>query len=162
MEKSGSYDPRAIANKLLYIAGNKNISITVMQLVKLVYYAHGWCLALLDKPLSKHQAQAWQYGPVFPRVYSAFKNYGGRPIINYAIDPATDKIFMADFQNDEIEIMEEVVERYGRLHAFALSNLTHQTGSPWQIIHDEKGVYETIPDDVIKAYFRERAGINAT
>jgi uncharacterized phage-associated protein len=161
MADQGSHDPRAIANKILEFAGAKNIKLTIMQLVKLVYFAHGWSLALLDRGLSKHQSQAWQYGPVFPRVYSAFKHFGARHISKLAID-AESTPFNEDFDDDELAIIDAVVDTYGHAHAYDLSNLTHKAGAPWDMVYNEAGVYAPIPDDVIQSYFRKELKIDGT
>jgi len=51
-----------------------------MQLIKLVYIAHGWTLGLYNQPLIGKQVEAWTYGPVIPSVYHDFKHYGRDPI----------------------------------------------------------------------------------
>ena len=50
------FDPRAVANRLLELGRERNIIIDPMKLQKLIYYAHGWHLALTGRPLtSKHR-----------------------------------------------------------------------------------------------------------
>ena len=56
-----SHEPLAIANKVLGVASERGISLTIMQLIKLVYFAHGWSLTLLGKPLVNDEPQAWQH-----------------------------------------------------------------------------------------------------
>ena len=73
----------AIANYFIELAHKDNIDIRPLKLMKLVYIAHGYILALLDKPTDGaklEKVEAWQYGPVFPSVYYSFKQYGGNPI----------------------------------------------------------------------------------
>ena len=50
--------------------------MTPMKVLKLSYIAYGWYLALYDSQLFNEPIQAWQYGPVIPSVYRAFKEYG--------------------------------------------------------------------------------------
>ncbi|MFK5281891.1 Panacea domain-containing protein, partial [Lacticaseibacillus paracasei] len=47
--------------------------ISNLKLLKLLYYAQGTCLALLDRPLFSETIEAWRHGPVVPSVYQAFK-----------------------------------------------------------------------------------------
>lgn len=158
MQREHAHDPRAIANKILEIRGKDGKPFTVMQLIKLVYIADGWSLALLDKPLSKHNPQAWQYGPVYPVVYTAFKRFGSRPVDTPAYVKGTDVPYSEQFDEDEEKLIEQVVSSYGKLSAFALSNLTHQPGTPWSEAF-ENGAYTEISLDAMKDHFtalRER------
>ena len=73
----------AIANYFIELAHKDKIDIRPLKLMKLVYIAHGYILALLDKPTvgaKLEEVEAWQYGPVFPSVYYSFKQYGSQPI----------------------------------------------------------------------------------
>ena len=71
---------KAIANYFL----DKSIDLTPMKIIKLVYIAHGWHLAITDKPLIEDYVQAWEFGPVIPDLYHEFKKYGNTPIKTYA------------------------------------------------------------------------------
>ena len=50
--------------------------MTNLRLQKLLYFAQGWHLARYGKPLFDDDIEAWQYGPVVPSVYNAYKQYG--------------------------------------------------------------------------------------
>ena len=54
--------------------------VTQMKLQKLVYFAHGYHLAKYKEPLIKEEFQAWQFGPVIPKIYQEYKYYGSNPI----------------------------------------------------------------------------------
>ena len=69
-----------IAVETLELAKNPHYKeITTMQLLKLVYIAHGWMLGLYDLPLISDEV-AWLYGPVIPNLYKEIKSYGGGPV----------------------------------------------------------------------------------
>lgn len=51
-----------------------------MQLHKLLYYAHGWYLAVVGKPLLNETVSAWKHGPVVPSLYYDLKRFGARPV----------------------------------------------------------------------------------
>lgn len=67
--------------------------ITNLALRKRLYFAHGMHLTKTKRPLVSGHFEAWQYGPVHPAVYRAFKPSGAAPLINRAIakDPLTGK-----------------------------------------------------------------------
>jgi uncharacterized phage-associated protein len=149
------YDSRAVSNRILGTARSKGIDLTIMQLLKLVYFAHGWTLALLSRPLSFHHAQAWQYGPVFPHIYRAYPGAGSKTIKELVIDKAAGLPVSAEFDEDASEIIDTVAEKYGREHGFRLSRWTHAEGSPWDVTLKEKGLYSEIDNDLIQADFKK-------
>ena len=55
-------------------------AVTPMQLLKLVYIAHGHMLGEHGMPLLDEPIQAWQYGPVVNSVYQAVRHYGSAPV----------------------------------------------------------------------------------
>ena len=65
------YPPSAVANFFL----SKSDEITQMQLHKLLYYAHGWYLAVVGKPLLNEMIGAWKHGPVVPSLYYDLKKF---------------------------------------------------------------------------------------
>src|SRR5258708_4237314 len=70
----------AAANFFLAKGLEDGVSIDPLKLQKLVYFAHGWHLAVTGKPLIDEYVEAWPYGPVIPSLYHRFKSYGADPI----------------------------------------------------------------------------------
>ena len=68
--------PLVVANYFVVRAAENDKMLDIIQLVKLVYLAHGWCLGITGKPLLSSQVEAWRYGPVIPEVYYAFRQQG--------------------------------------------------------------------------------------
>jgi uncharacterized phage-associated protein len=147
-------DSRALANKILQRAADRGQSLTIMQLVKLIYFAQGWYLAFADKPITYHPAQAWQYGPVYPHVYKAFPKAGSAPLQGLILEKSTEKPYTANFTDDENELIDWILERYGKMHAFQLSQLTHADDGPWKITIDKSGAYSEIPIPLMTSYFK--------
>ena len=154
LTRNGAHDPRAIANKILEIRSESGEPLTVMQLIKLVYIADGWSLALRGRPLSDASPEAWQYGPVYPSVYREFRQFGAKPITAPAYVAGTQIPFTEEFTNDEVDLLRAVVKAYGKLSAYALSNLTHQPQTPWSKAY-ARGAYSEIPVGEIKSHFEE-------
>lgn len=156
MDRENAHDPRAIANKILEIRREiaPDQPLTLMQLIKLVYIADGWSLALHNKPLSRHSPQAWQYGPVYPVVYTALKHFGSQPITGPACIKGTDLAYEEEFSADEEELLRAVVKGYGKLSAFQLSRLTHQPNTPWSHALD-RGIYSEINGEEMQTHFRD-------
>lgn len=165
MTRDNAHDPRAIANLILEICKTKGRPLTLMQIIKLVYLADGWSLALLEKPLSKHAPQAWQYGPVFPTVYRAFKRFQSKPIDSPAADSTTGVMVSERFDDSEIALVKQVVDSYGKYHAFQLSEMMHKPGTPWTETFTKSGPYAEIPIDLMAKHFgeiRDQRGVTRT
>lgn len=144
------YDARQIANWFILRAnqdGNKKLSI--MQLLKLVYIAHGWHLEMREEPLFQNRIEAWQYGPVIPDVYSAFRHQGISVTGAVPVEPA-------QFSPNDEEFLEQVYQIYGSLAPFQISDLTHVPGGPWDIATKAGGYYAPIPNELIKQHYVQK------
>ncbi len=118
------YTPMDIANWFLAaVDRDAGDSITHLKLQKLVYYAQAWSLVLLEEELFAEDFEAWRHGPVVPSLYHAFSRYGWQ-----ALPPPEDEL--VDFSNDVQEVLIDVYNTYGGLHAKRLEELTHQE-PPW-------------------------------
>ena len=120
------HDSRTVANRLLALAAAKSDTLTPMQVLKLVYIAHGWMLGLYGRGLIGDEVQAWQYGPVIPKLYNAMRSYGARFVTKMLNAPSHD-----DLEDNEQDIVRQVYDIYGKKTGPALSRLTHAPGTPW-------------------------------
>ncbi len=115
-----------------------------MQLLKLVYFAHGWHLALGKGPLVKERFEAWKFGPVSPPIYHAFKSYRMNAITKKAevLDPDVllkSGVFLfneptlgcAPEDRFAKSLVKQVFEVYGGLSGPQMSAITHRDESAW-------------------------------
>ncbi len=153
--------PLAVANQILDLAADQGLPISNLALQKLLYFSHGWLLAAHTRPLVRGGFQAWEHGPVSRAVYAVFKTSADRAITTRAIfvDLGTDeeKVATANFDDVELKLMRDVLKRHGHLHAFELSRLTHEPGSPWHKIWTSETVIPgmRIPDHLIREHFMD-------
>lgn len=153
------YPASAIANRFLEIAKEHGETLTPLKLIKLVYFAYGWYLALTDKHLITEPVVAWQYGPVINSLYQEFKRFGNEPITDYAKIGHT---YTENLKEDDVvfALLDKIWEVYGKYSAIQLSNLTHEGGSPWDKTWHEQGASNSynypIDDKLIKDYFLEK------
>ncbi len=159
-----AYRAASIANEFLDLSSQAGRTITQIEIQKLVYFAHGWNLALKEQPLIGEFIEAWQYGPVVRTLYDAFKRFGGDPITDKASVwkmTAAGKV-TCDTPSIQSDVMAEdtyaralvhiVWQKYGSLAPFKLVEITHLPGSPWSQAYSEKKTY--IPNESIQAYFK--------
>lgn len=157
------HDPRAIANSFLLMARERNVQLTKMSLIKLVFLAHGWSLAFFDEPIVEATPQAWKFGPVYPSLYTSLSAYTSQPVDKIITDDIIQVPYTADnLSASETRLLDSVFSSYAKMGAFALSDLTHLPGSPWHTVYNTQGAYKPIPDDLLRAYYtdiRERKAL---
>lgn len=136
-----SYRAIDIACELLQRGSAKGKRITNMKLQKLLYYTQGWHLAMQEYPLFQEDFEAWDYGPVCPVIYHAFKHNGAA-----VIRECPDSFQPAD-KNIQ-KLVDWVLDRYGKFDAMGLAKLSH-TESPWL----DTPRYCTIEKSKIRHYF---------
>ena len=158
--KNDAPDARHVANYLLRLAQAKEKDLTPLQMIKLVYYCHGWHLGIHRKPLIRQNVEAWQYGPVIAIVYHQLKHYRRDPITN-AIRVSWLNSKESNFTETQYRVMDEVFAKYHHFSGVQLSTFTHHEGTPWhsiwtgsgQVMWETTGKNPVIPDKVIEDYF---------
>ena len=162
---------KAVANHFLDLAEQDGTMLNPMKIQKLVYIAHGWHLAIVEKPLIHESVEAWTYGPVIPDLYHEFKQWGNEGIRNRAIEihlsgAGDSLLFREDVPSidgecvDPIEVkslLGRVWEVYKRFSAVQLSNMTHKEGTPWDVTWKKNDGKRSvsIDDSLIREHFRE-------
>jgi uncharacterized phage-associated protein len=159
------FPAKAVANEFLNIAQVKDEALTAMKLQKLVFYAHGWTLALTDNPLISDPIEAWEWGPVIPALYHEFKRFGNEPITEPAYEASFRNLKFGRFAptlescagSSDRDLAQLIVERiwdeYSSFSAAKLSNATHEPGTPWAQVYEPGKRHIRIPDAIIKTYF---------
>lgn len=129
------YDARAIANFFLDYADQKKMKVTLLSILKMIYYAHGWYLSHFQQPLVKQPFEAWAYGPVVRSVWEAFRGNGVDPILSRAkrfdVLANTHAEIRDPIDPDHAAFLRNIFDAYAHIEAFELSNMTHAEGSPW-------------------------------
>ena len=141
-----------VADDILKIAKGKGVSLTPMQLMKLVYISYGWYLAMRNEKLFNDRIEAWKYGPVIPNLYHSTKKFGKKPIpIELVGDSPISNAEMHTFYSS-------IVDNYAKFSDIALSNLTHRSGTPWQQVFKPNVMGIEIPDNLIQGHYKEQLG----
>lgn len=157
-------DALAIANYFVRkgLSDTTGEKLTLLRLVKYVYIAYGFALALINKSIINDRfdkVEAWKYGPVIPSVYHSFKHFKNNPI-----DKETEILkqetlsgelcFETPEVSDEIvkSILDFVWERYKGISTTELINLLHKEGTPWKFCYEE-GWNAEIPCEMTKLYY---------
>jgi uncharacterized phage-associated protein len=153
-----TFNVKAIANTILTIAHEHDVGLDCPKLQKLVYFAHGWHLAITKEPLIDEQVHALKFGISIPTVYDHFKEFGNASIHEYLIDfdPKSSQWIEPLVTDDKfvLRLIDRVWFVYGEFSTIELSNITHAFGSPWYQSWQDVG-YDSIiiHDDIIAEYF---------
>jgi len=130
-----------------------------MQILKLVYIAHGWSLGLYGRPLIDEPVEAWQYGPVIPSLYRSMKGAGAGPVagpLPIGFDGPERHI-----DTQQLQLVDDVYRLYGHMTGPQLSRITHAPNTPWQQTYRAGALGQRIPVDLIADHYarlsRERA-----
>ncbi len=151
----------AVANFFIEKSKREKVELSPMKLQKLVYFAHGWYLAMYKKPLIDETIEAWQFGPVIPSLYDAFKHYGNKQITKLYENFWGETPMVKD--KEMVDFLETIWDLYAEFSAIQLSNATHEEGSPWYItiqeyIDEQRAMprNKDIDDKVIADFFSKR------
>ena len=136
-----------IADRFIRLAATDNRTFDQVQLQKLVYIAHGLCLALNDLPLTGDRPEAREFGPVYKRLADALEMFGLESVTR-------DNEKTSDLDRSELDIIERVYGDYKEFSGSQLSNLTRRGNTPWrQIYADGAGRLRDIPHKLIREQF---------
>lgn len=140
-----------VADLILRLAKLEEISITPLQLMKLVYILNGWSMAARNEPLFYEKIEAWKYGPVMPDLYQATKKCGRNEIPLSIIGEGTVELEKA-LSKDTIDFVKSVFDAYKNKTGIELSNLTHKSGTPWDATYAPNVRNNEIPLELIKSH----------
>jgi uncharacterized phage-associated protein len=156
------YSPFKVARFFIEKAAQTGQKLTPMKLIKLVYIAHGWHLALRKSPLISEKVQAWKYGPVIESLYHGFKHLGNSNI------EKGEAICLPqnDMDSETNALLEKVWAKYGGLAGTHLSALTHLGNTPWDIVWNQQGGKEQkcaeIPDTLIQEFYQKKIEVKGS
>ncbi len=158
MSESGKYKAVTIANWFINKQNNHKTDggedskydlppLDQFRLIKLVYVAHGYYLAMENKPLIEEKVLPWRYGPVIKEIYDEIKKYAYKEIDNPIVIEGSEEISGED--NDWLN--DKIWQKYKWHAGTELSMLTHEQGTPWSCAASEGE--ETIPNAWMKILY---------
>jgi uncharacterized phage-associated protein len=121
-----------------HFINKKGDSVSHKKLQKLLYYIDAWHLVYFHYQIVDEDFEAWVHGPVIPSLYQELKEYGFNNIevtnsedVPDAIENEINSIIQENKLNEEqIELIETVLIKYGSLSSMELEMLSHSE-TPW-------------------------------
>lgn len=125
-----------------------------LELQKVIYICHMLYLGQEEKLLVAGNFQAWDYGPVHPKLYHRLKRFGSSSIDRSALANVTD--LKIDSYKDIINILEKAFEHFPPGSGPKLVAITHWEKGAWakNYIYGMKDL--VISNDDIREEYRER------
>lgn len=102
--------------------------VTPLALEKLLAFSNGVNYAMNGKQLIKEECQAWQHGPVYPKVYNQYKKFGYKPIDTGIY--SSHGCMQSLLSEDEIKAIELVLHTFGLYSSKTLERISHSQ-QPW-------------------------------
>lgn len=124
--------------------------MTLLKLLKLLYYAEGCFLALDKGSLFDEKIVAWEHGPVVEEVWRNFDDAFDLKVEDNDMSYSLSKI-----SKEDSALLEDVYSVFGKYSASGLRNKTHSE-SPWLDATDGGRKFNSeISRDSISRYFKE-------
>ena len=144
------YDSLTFAKALVHMAEMEGKGLNMSQIQVMLYIAYGVWLAQNDDRLFEEHPQAWQYGPVFPRVYSKMKKG--------TTDAHEQYMKLMNDSPERFAFLERCFRRYAWTRASDLSAPHVSGGTPWAMTRKNNPDSPTarIEDDLIRDWFLPR------
>lgn len=130
-----------IAYYLIALAGEKGFSMTNLKLQKMLYFIQREEIKN-GRVAFEDRIEAWQYGPVIPKVYYRFAGYGPVSII-LDINSRDIKI-----QNDTKISVDKIFDEYIEQNVWNMVDETHTPGNAWDIASSRGYKAEITVDDI--------------
>lgn len=144
-----SYNAIKIANTIIEKCRQKGINdINITKLHKLLYIVYGTYLYVHKSKLFDELPAYFQYGPIFKSLQKAYKKNEFVLQGNRDNDENT-------LKNDDVnEVIDKVLDTFGKYSAQQLSNWSHRDGSAWSKVDKMSDFWGVdIDEDLIRGEF---------
>lgn len=138
-----------IARYIIERCSSTNIAISNLKLQKILYFVQAEFLVAKSQPCFAEKIEAWDFGPVVPDVYYAYRMFGSANI------PCVGRSGVSQIiSSRDKELLDGVIDACSKYSASALVEITHNQ-DPWTDAYKKPGFNNEITTESIKAYFRE-------
>lgn len=159
------YNVLDVSRYIINYSNKNDYGISNLKLQKILYFVQAYFLINTESktPCFEEKIEAWDFGPVVPKAYHEYKQYGSGdiPTITSYIDFSTQDIWDSerikyDDQNiseKDRRLINEVVDKFADYTATDLVTLTHRQ-APWKDAYVPH-MNREISVDSIRCYFNE-------
>lgn len=136
---------------LINLFHNDNKKVTQLHIQKLMFLFEAYYMNVTNEDkLYECGYKAWNFGPVAPRLYKRYKNYGKDDIrLTKEEEEEGNQIF-----EQKKNLMKELYNTFKDFSAMELVSFTHANGSPWKEVW-ENNPYGDISKESMKEWFSQ-------
>lgn len=150
--KNGRFDASEVAAYIVQKMNEEEGYLDHLKLQKLLYFITlQWVKEYNEYPY-KQATEMWKLGPVVRSVYSEYRSNGYGQIF----EPSSHLSFEDDclifskrkpasFSTEEKDLVDRVIEKYGKMNSFELVDITHEH-EPWK--DNEKVINSMIKSEI--------------
>ena len=136
---------------LINLFHNDNKAITQLHVQKLMFLFEAYYMNVTNEDkLYDCGYKAWNFGPVAPRLYKRYKNYGKDDIRLTKEEEQKGNQISEQKKN----LMQELYNTFKDFSAMELVSFTHAKGSPWKEVW-ENNPYGDISKESMKEWFSQ-------
>lgn len=158
-----SYKALEVAQYIINRSIEIGSPVTNLKLQKVLYYIQAAFLVEYSEPCFKERIEHWRHGPVVPKVYSEYKGYVDKKIIEEqeeCLEVFVDshgnlaakrlEFNKNNFYEEDIVLMDKVIESYKDVEPWEMVDRTHEE-LPWRNTDSN----EIITKSSIMEYFQQ-------
>lgn len=137
---TNQYSALELASYIVKEMNARELYLDHLKLQKLLYYINVYWMDKFGVTATMENTEKWQLGPVIKEVYSEYKVNGSYPITEVPKKLVFNResffiryetIEAPSLKQEEVELISEVLEVYGKKGSFELVDETHEH-SPWK------------------------------
>lgn len=142
------YNAVEVAEYVIRYCKQHRYFVSNLKLQKILYFIQANFLVELQKSCFCEEIEAWDFGPVIPEVYKAYRMFGNASI------PYLEKseIFQSISEKDK-KYMDEIIEKCSEYSTSELVAITHRQ-TPWMEAY-QKYYHNIISKEAIRDYFKD-------
>ena len=142
-----TYNVFEVTRYIIYHEKQSGRYVNNLRLQKLLYFVQAKYLVEKEKPLFEERMEAWNFGPVVPKIYRKYQYYG----LIYI--PCEDEFDNFSIRPDDREIIDSMLDSCSAYATSTLVDIIHGQ-EPWIQAHQSNN--RTITPLAIYSYFTKK------
>lgn len=145
--KHKKYDAVTLTHFFVKRSLDTKIPITAHKVEFMVYFAHGWHMAIDGRGLFSEKVKAWKHGPTIESVHKFYKNVKD-------IRDLLDVSAVETITEDDRSFLEGIWLYYSHLNEVEMQSLCLDEGTPWHTIYEKSSKELVLDDKIIEQHYR--------